>query len=78
MNVMTMAMAMAMAMALKYILNVAQVRPKRCPETFYINIKTYKICNHIKPQVYGMQEKLIFSPSAHKANFKHPQHTYVR
>ena len=69
---------MAMAMALKYILNVAQVRPKRCHETFYINIRTYKICNHIKPQVYGMQENRIFSPSAREANFKSPQHTYDR
>ena len=70
-----MAMAMAMAMALKYILNVAQVRPKRCHETFYINIRTYKICNHIKPQVYGMQENRIFSPSAREANFGFGKHT---
>ena len=35
-------------MTLKYILNVAQVRPKSYHETFYINIRIYKICNHIK------------------------------
>ena len=55
-----------MAMTLKYILNVAQVQLKRCHETFYINLRTYKICNHIKPQVYGMQENLIFSPSTQR------------
>ena len=73
-----MAMAMAMAMTLKYILNVAQGRPESCHETIYINLRTYKICNYTKPQVYGMQEKLIFSPSARKANFRSPQHTYDR
>ena len=69
---------MPMAMTLKYILNVAQVQLKRCPETFYINIQTYKICNHIKPQVYSLRENQIFSPSAREANFKSPQHTYDR
>ena len=70
-----MAMPMAMAMTLKYILNVAQVRPKRCYETFYIHLRTYKICNHIKPQVYGMQENPIFSPSPREANFGFGKHT---
>ena len=68
-------MAMPMTMTLKYILNVAQVRPKKCHETFYIHIKTYKICNHIKPQVCGMQENLIFSPSPREANFGFGKHT---
>ena len=72
-----MAMAMAMAMALKYILNVAQVRPKSCHEIFYINLRTYKICNHIKPQVYGTQENLVLSPSAREANFGFGKHTKV-
>ena len=72
-----MPMAMTMAMTLKYILNVAQVRLKRCPETFYINIQTYKICNHIKPQVYGTQENLVLSPSAREANFGFGKHTKV-
>ena len=35
-------------MALKYILDVVQVRPESCHEIFYINLRTYKICNHIK------------------------------
>ena len=70
-----MPMAMTMAMTLKYILNVAQVRLKRCPETFYINIQTYKICNHIKPQVYSLRENWIFSPSTHEANFGSAKHT---
>ena len=63
-----------MAMTLKYTLNVIQVRSKRCHETFYIHIQTYKICNHIKLQVYDMQENLIFSPSAQR-QISGPQNT---
>ena len=63
MNVMAVPMAMAVAMTLKYILNVAQVRPKSCHEIFCTNLRTYKMCNHIKPQVHSLQK---IRPSCHR------------
>ena len=66
---------MPMAMTLKCIFNVAQVRPKSCHETVYINIRIYKICNQIKTAGIRHARKSDLLAINSEANFGFGKHT---